>query len=780
MTAAAHIKIKTTRRLRVEDYRLLTGRGRYTDDLVPADAAYMAVVRSMTAAGTIREIETSAARDMPGILGVFTGDDLAADGLGSLRPARKFNRPDGTPMIEPPFEMLTRRAVHCVGDPVAIVVAESAAQAEDAAEHVVVDITDTATVTDVAAAVPDGAPSVWTEVPDNVAFRIRRGDRDAVNDAMTSAAHVTAVTLRINRVSANPIEPRVATGTYDPDLDGYTLTASVQSPFRVRDALATDVFDIAPEKLRVISPDVGGSFGMKNSPFPEYALVLWAARKLGRPVHWTGKRSECFISDCHARDNLTTVRLALDSDGRFLALDVKTLANLGAYLNTATPHSPTGNLGGLAGVYRTPAIAVEVDGVHTHTHSTAPYRGAGRPEATYVMERAIDVAALELGIDRVELRRRNLIRPDEMPFQTGLIFTYDCGAFEALMDQALTTADWAGFEARRADAAARGRLRGIGIANPIEIAGGPMGKPSPEYGAVAMNHDGKLTISLGSHDVGQGHTTSFQILAEQVLGIKPDDAELISGDTGQIAKGTGTFGSRTLGAAGTAFLQAAETMLGEAKTHAAACLGVAGDDIEYDVDEAVFRARDSNATLTWPEVVKAADTALTGEAWVAADNATFPNGCHICEVETDPETGAIEVISYVVVDDVGVVLNPLLVKGQIQGGVAQGLGQALMEDMVYDNDSGQLISGSFQDYAMPRADDLSRIQVFSRPVPTAANRLGTKGVGEAGTVGALPAVVGAVVDSLAPLGIKHVDMPLTPERVWRAIQAADKTPEVEG
>ena len=759
-------------RRRDEDGPLVTGAGLFTDDRRFADEAHMTVVRSPFAAASIVSIDSGEARAMPGVIGVFTGEDLAASGLGRIMPSRLYNRPDGTPMVVPPFAMLARGAVRYVGDPLAVIVAETRHAAEDAADVLRVEYDETPAVSDVADAVAEEAPQVWGEIEGNISFQVERGDRAAVAEAFAKADHVSELTVRISRVSANPMEPRIAIGQFDPNADKYILYASLQSPHRVRNALARDVFAVEPERIHVVSKDVGGSFGMKNSPYPEFALVMWAAKRTGRTVRWAAGRSESFISDCHARDNLTTVSLAMDRDGMFLGLKVKTLANLGAYLNAATPNPPTNNLGGLAGVYRTPAIHVDVLGVHTHTNPTSSYRGAGRPEATYVIERAIDVAAAEMGLDRVEIRRRNMIRPEDMPFKTGLVFTYDCGEFPQVMEQALEISDWRGFPGRRAKSRDRGRLRGIGIANPIEIANGPLGRPNPEYAEIEIEPAGPITLFLGSHDVGQGHTTSFRQLAERLLGVDPNDVRLITGDTERVARATGTFGSRTLSAAGAAFLAAAETILDKMKPVAAKHLDASPGDIDFI--DGVFRVRGTNRAANLADLVAAGGEPVRGSAWASPDNATFPNGCHVCEVEVDPDTGRIEIEAYTVVDDVGTVLNLPIVKGQIQGGVVQGLGQALMEEIVYGPDNGQLISASFIDYAMPRSDHLPPIEVQCHPVPTTASPFGSKGAGEAGTVGSLPAVVNAVLDALSPLGIRHLDMPLTPEKVWRAIRGAAK------
>jgi carbon-monoxide dehydrogenase large subunit len=519
---------------------------------------------------------------------------------------------------------------------------------------------------------------------------------------------------------------------------------------------------------------------MKNSPFPEYGLLLWAAKKVGRPLRWTATRAESFLSDYHARDNHSSVELALDKDGIFLGLRIRTLANLGAYLGFNTPHPSTNNLGGLAGVYRTPHIHAEVIGVFTNTQPMAPYRGAGRPEATYAVERVIDVAADELGIDRVDLRRRNLIPPEAMPFKTGLVFTYDSGEFGKNMDLALAEADWAGFAARRAEAARRGRLRGIGIANAIEIAGGPFRNPNEESAEIRFDASGNVTLLMGTHNHGQGHETSFRQLAVSLLGVAPERIRIVAGDTDAVVHGRGTFGSRSMMAGGTALVRASDKIVERGKAIAAHLLEAGESDIVFE--DGRFSVAGTDRGVRIEEVARTAYTAgklppgaeygLSALAITTPPEATFPNGCHVCEVEIDEDTGAVEIVNYVVVDDVGTVINPLLVKGQIHGGVAQGVGQALLENLVYDPGSGQMVSGSFMDYAMPRADDMPAMTVLSNPVPTPNNPLGVKGAGEAGTVGALPAVINAVVDALRPLGVTHLDMPATPARVWAAIRTA--------
>ena len=765
---------------RVEDVRFVRGLGRYTDDLAPIDAAHVAIVRSPHAAARILDIDITAAMAMPGVVAVLTGRDLREDGLGVLQSTVLRNRRDGRPMAQPPFRPLAIEFAAMVGDPVAAVVAETRAMAQDAAEQVDVTYDVGTSVTDAVAALRSGAPSVWPdEAADNECFVFQQGDRAATDAAFTRAHHVARLAFRVTRVSANPMEPRAAIAAWDSSEDFYTLTAGTQGPHKTRSELAEKMLYVPTNRLRVISPDMGGAFGMRGSPTPEQALVLWVARRTGRTVRWTATRSESFVSDFHARDNDSTVELALDEDGIFLALRVRTTANLGAYIGFNTAHSSTNNLGGLAGTYRTPHIHAEVTGVFTNTQPNAPYRGAGRPEATFALERVIDIAAAEMGIDRVDLRRRNLIAKSQMPFKTGLVFTYDSGDFVRNLDMALDAGDWAGFPARREAARARGKWRGIGLANAIEIAAGPFRSPGEEGAELRFDPSGTATILLGSHNHGQGHETVFRQLAYSFLGLKPDQVRIVAGDTDKVLHGKGTFGSRSVAAAGTALRRAADHVIDKARRIAAHMLEAGEGDLDFADSRFTIAGTDRFVTLA--DVAKASylpgklppglDYGLAAQSVVTIDEATFPNGCHVCEVEVDDETGETEVVSYVVVDDVGTVINPLLVKGQIHGGVAQGLGQAMFERIVYDADSGQMITGSFMDYAMPRASDMPDVHVISNPSPTPNNPLGAKGAGEAGTVGALAAVINAVVDALSPFGVRHIDMPCTPDRVWAAMQA---------
>jgi carbon-monoxide dehydrogenase large subunit len=764
---------------RVEDLRFLRGAGRYVDDIECPNAAHLIVVRSPHAAAAIRAIDTRAAKDAPGVLVVLTAADIADVGL--LRTVVTRTRPDGSPMVAPPYPMLAQGEARFVGDAVAAVIAETLQAARDAADRIEIDYDPHAAVTDIVRAVEPGACAVWPDgTPDNRAFLFEAGDRVAVDAAFRAADHVVSLDFRITRVSANPMEPRAALALYDPIEDRYTLHAGTQMPHAMRNEIAEHALFIPANRLRVVSPDVGGAFGMKECPYQEYVLALVTARRLGRPVRWTATRTESFLSDCHARDNESTVELALSSDGTFRALRVRTAANLGAYINFQGPASSTNNVGGLAGVYRTPHIFTEVTGVLTHTQPLTPYRGAGRPEAIYAVERIIDVAADTLGFDRIALRRQNLIPPSAMPFKTGLTYTYDCGEFENNMDMALAAADWEGLAARRAEAAKRGRLRGIGIANAIEISGGPFGGPMEEGAEIRFDSGGTVTLLLGSHNHGQGHETVFRQIACERLGIAPDRIRIVCGDTDLVTHGRGTIGSRSMMAAGGALVTASERILARGRIIAAHLLEASEADIEFDAGQ--FRIKGTDRSVPIDQVARASydfrimppgeELGLSARVISRQANASFPNGCHVCEVEIDEETGVFELVNYVVVDDVGTVINPLLLKGQIHGGIVQALGQLMAEQIVYDPDNGQLLTVSFMDYGLPRARDLCPIEVLSNPVPTPNNLLGVKGAGEAGTVGGLAAVMNAVVDALRPLGVAHLDMPASPERVWAAIQDA--------
>lgn len=765
---------------RTEDLRLLRGVGRYTDDIRLPGQAHLHVLRSPHAAARIGRIDGNAAAAAPGVLAVLTGADAMADGLGTFPSRMKMKRADGRPNFEPPYRVLAIDRVHMVGDPVVAIVAESLAQAKDAAELVEIDYEPLPSVTATAEAARPGAAAVWDEQPDNVCFVAEFGNKAGVEAGFARAAHVTRLDLVINRVSANSMEPRAALGLYDPGDDRYTLYAGLQGPHLMRTHLAQNIFNLPETKFRVVAPDVGGGFGMKGSPFPELALVLWAARRIGRPVKWISERSEGLLADHHARDNIAQVELALDNDGKFLALRVRNTVNLGAYLAFNGIHCGVNNIGGLSGVYTTPAIHVHVTGVFTNTSPTSPYRGAGRPEASYMVERVIETAAREIGLDPAELRQRNLIPPSAMPYDTGFVFTYDSGEFAHNQEAAMKLADWAGFEARRAAARAKGRLRGIGMAHVIEIAGGPLPIPTDEFAEVRFDPAGGCTVLLGTHNHGQGHETTFRQLAHELLGLDPAKVEVRFGDTDAISHGRGTFGSRSISVGGAALLRATEKIIAKGRKIAAHMMEAAEADIEFKdgrfavagTDKAVDIVAVARTSFAPPQLPRGMEPGLIESAILVPPGPTFPNGCHICEVEVDRDTGVVEIVGYWVVDDVGVVVNPMLVKGQIHGGIAQGVGQVLLENVAYEPESGQMLSGSFMDYGMPRADDLPSFEVKSHVVPARSNPLGIKGAGEAGTVGALPATMNAVVDALRPLGIGNLEMPATPQRVWQAIAAA--------
>jgi carbon-monoxide dehydrogenase large subunit len=763
---------------RVEDPRLIQGLGCYADDVILPRQTYAVVVRSPHAHARIRGIDTAAARNAPGVLAVLTGADLATDKLGNLPTDRGRKRRDGSPAFATPRPALARDRVRHVGDPVAFVVAESQAQAVDAAELVAVDYEPLPALAATRDALQAGAPAVWDEAADNVAFVWEAGNRDAVARAFETAAHVTRLEFVVTRVAAAPMEPRAAVGDYDRRTGRYELYTGIQAPHGLRTLLADQVFKVPHSHLRVVTNEVGGSFGMKSGVYPEVVLVLWAAKRIGRPVKWVSDRREGFVTDEAGRDNLSTAELALDASGKFLALRVGIGLNIGAYLTPRSAGPGTNNVGGIAGVYTTPAIHVQTTGVFTNTTPTGPYRGAGRPEATYAIERVIDVAARELNVDPLELRRKNLIPPAAMPFKTGLVFTYDCGEFARGMEMALRLADQRGFEKRRVEAQTRGRLRGIGIANPIEVAGGPYTAVNPDTAEVRVNADGSVSVFTGSTSMGQGNETAFTQIVSDRLGVPPERIQVFWGDSDALGAGRGNGGSGALTVGGSAVTRASEKIVERGRRIAAKMLEAAPEDVR--LADGKFSVAGTDKGVAWDAVARTAyqpralptgmEPGFSETAAFTPPAVTFPNGTHVCEVEIDPETGAVVIVRYAVVDDVGRMVNPLLVKGQIHGGIVQGLGQGLYEDMTYDPATGQLLAGTFMDYAMPRADDMPAFEVDAHEVPTQVNPLGAKGVGEAGTVGALPALLNAVNDALAPLGVRHLDMPLTPVRVWRAIR----------
>jgi len=760
---------------RVEDPRLLTGRGQYGGDIDLPGQAHGVVVRSPHAHARIKGIDATAALAMPGVLAVLTHADLEADKIGHMPGETARTRFDGSKCFATPRPVLLKDRVRMVGDPVAFVLAETRAQAQDAAEAVAVDWEELPAVGQALDALKPDAPAVWDEVPGNISWQWQAGNKAAAETGFAQAAHVTTLDFTVSRVSAHPMEPRNAVASYDPLEQRFTLYTGTQGPWALRQQLAGAIFKVPMTAIRVVTKDVGGSFGMRSGLYPELVMVMWASRRLGRPVKWVGDRQECFVSDEHARDHVTRVQLALDKDNRFLAMKVHNRVNIGAYLTQRTA-SYANNAGGLAGVYITPAIHVAVDGIHTNTIPTSPYRGAGRPEASYAIERVIDVAAAELGIDRVELRRRNLIPESAMPFKTGLVFTYDSGNFAAIMDTATRAGDWAGFPARRAESEQRGKLRGIGLANCIEVAGGPYTAPAADMADIRVAPDGSVTVYSGTTSFGQGNETMMTQLVSATLGVDSTRIKVGLGDTDTLAMGRGNGGSSASSVGTGAMVVTLQKVIDKGKLIAGTLLEAAPVDVDFKNGK--FSVAGTDRSVSFTEVARAAYTPAKMKGMEPGLNATgayqptgvnFPNGCHVCEVEIDPETGRLQVLRYAIGEDVGVVINPLTLQGQIHGGVAQGLGQALFETMIYDSGSAQLLSGSFMDYCMPRADDLPSITVQPNPIPTKTNPLGAKGAGEAGTVGALPAVISAICDAMASRGVRHFDMPATPERVWRAL-----------
>jgi carbon-monoxide dehydrogenase large subunit len=758
---------------RIEDFRFLTGQGRYVDDFTLPGQVHAHVLRSPHAHAVIERVETTAAREGSGVLGVFTEADLRADGVGPL-PCIAQVRTVG-PLIVPPRYALARGRVRHVGDPVALVVAETPEQARDAAERISVDYRPIDAVVEAAAALLPDAPAIWDEAPGNLCFRFQRGDESATRAAFGAAAQIVEIELVNNRLVPAPIEPRAAIGSYDAAEGRFDLLLTGQGVHSIRHQLAETVFKLSPEQIQVTAPDVGGGFGMKNFLYPEWVLVLWAARRLGRPVKWVAERGEEFVSGAQGRDNLTKARLALDENGRFLALDVSTVANLGAYLSTNGPGSSTNSPAtAMGGVYAIPAVFMDVRGAFTNTVPIDAYRGAGKPEANYIIERLVDIAAHRIGTDPTELRRLNMI--DAFPYRSGLGVTIDCGRFAANLGDALAKARDAGFAARRAAAAARGRLRGLGLGCFLETA---RGTPN-EAAEIRFDPDGGVSLILGTQSNGQGHETSYPQIAASLLGLPAALFRLVQADTRLVPRGAGHGGARSMHQGGTALVKAAEMVVEKGRRIAAHLLQA--DSAEIVFAEGRFIVPGTEGQIDLLTVARAAadpanlpegmTPSLDGFVYNLLDVFTFPNGCHIAEVEIDPDTGLVSLERYTVVDDYGRLINPLLTKGQVQGGVAQGIGQALLEHTVYEPASGQLLSGSLMDYALPRADDLPPFDITLAELPTSANPLGVKGSGQAGCIAAPQTIINAIVDALSPLGIDHIDMPATPERVWRAIRAA--------
>lgn len=776
MTEDMHRYGSASEALRSEDDPLLTGRGRYTDDIDLPGQAWAAFTRSPVANAQIRALHVAAAARMPGVIAVFTGADLAADGIGAIPPLASFAGRGGKPMFGAPIPVLAHGRVRYVGEPVAIVATATAAQANDAAEAVELDLEPLPAAPDVERATAPGAPAVWSEAPDNVSLDWEDGDAAAVEAAFAGAAHVARVRLRDTRLAPSALEPRAALGAWDSALARYTLVAGTQGVAIVRKLLAESVFKVPLQSIRVLTHDVGGGFGMKVQAYPEYAALLYAARRVGRPLKWCASRLESFLGDTHARDGVLEGELALDAAGRFLALRVRTRMGAGAYVSAYAAVISTNNTKNcLSSVYRIPAIHIGAKLVFTNTAPLGPYRGAGRPEAIYLVERLIDTAARQTGIDRVDLRRRNLIPLSAMPYQAPNGPLYDSGEFEAVLDKALALADWNGFAARRDAAERAGKLRGIGLCCFLEVAGG---SPLQEIADLRFEPDGKVALRTGVQAIGQGHLTTFPPLIAQQLGIPVSAVRLVQGDSDEVPVGVPTVASRSMMMAGGATVKACGEAIDKGRRIASHLFEAAAADIEFAGGR--FRVSGTDREIPILELAARARTGaelprelaggLDAVATFQSPQMSFPNGCHVCEVEIDPETGAVVVVGYAAVDDIGRIMHHAIVEGQIHGGVAQGLGQVLGEQVVYGED-GQLLTATFMDYMMPRADELPSLRVGHHVVPCTNNPLGVKGAGESGVAGSLPCAMNAVLDALARRGITHLDLPATPLRVWSALNA---------
>jgi len=758
---------------RTEDPTLLTGRGTYTDDINAEGQAYGYVVRSQIPHGTIKNIGLDEALAMPGVLAIYTAKDLEAAGMGAIKCGVPLKNRDGSPLHNPGRPGLAADKVRFVGDPVAMVIAETYAQARDAAELVELDIEELPAVTNPCEAAQDGAPKLYDGIANNVAVDFHYGDAEAADKAFAEAAHSTKLTLINNRVVVASMEPRSAIAEYDAETGRYTFTAGSQGAFGLKNGLANAVLKVDPDKVRVITKNVGGSFGMKGAPYPEYFPMLLGARLLGRPVKWTDERSGSFVSDHQGRGHEVTAELAFDKDGRILALRTHAHADVGSYLTPVGPQPGTLNaVKNLISVYTTPVVDINTKCVFTNTSPIGPYRGAGRPEANYYIERLLDNAAHEMGIDRLEIRRRNQIQADQIPYTAPSGMTYDSGDFPAVFEKAVEFSDWAGFEARKAESKKNGKLRGLGMSDYLEVTG----PPGKEMGGIRFEKDGTVTIITGTLDYGQGHAAPFAQILHQRTGIPFDKIRLLQGDSDELLVGGGTGGSKSMMSSGGAIIEAGQVMLDKAKEIAAHVLEAAAADIEFT--DGRFAIAGTDRTISVMDIAEQLRDGLElpedlpQSLDVSMEHTTgpsaFPNGCHVCEVEIDPDTGVVTIDRYSMVNDFGVVINPLLVEGQAHGGIVQGIGQALMEETRYDED-GQFLTGSFMDYAMPRADNAPMFRYDSHPVPCTTNLVGAKGCGEAGCAGALPSVMNAIVDALREFGVTHIDMPATPEKVWRAI-----------
>jgi carbon-monoxide dehydrogenase large subunit len=749
---------------RREDFKLVTGQARFTDDAHFPGEVYAAFVRAVYAHAEVLSIDTSEARSMPGVLGVFTAADLTADGLGDLPPLVSLPGRDGKAMFSAQIPILARDRVRHVGDSVAIVVADSAMRAQDAAEAVAVSYRELPAVSTIESALAKDAPALWQGAPGNIALDWAHGDAAAVDEAFAKAAHRVDLELRMTRLAPTALEPRAAIGMWDEAAQTYTLVASTQGVSVVRKLLAEAVFKVPPERIRVRTFDVGGGFGMKVQAYAEYAAVLYAARKVGRPVRWCATRLESFMADTHGRDGLLAGELALDTEGRFLALRARTQVGMGAYISTYAVIVATNNTKNcLSSVYRIPAIHIDVEMVLTNASPLGPYRGAGRPEAIYLVERLIDEAARVTGIDRVELRRQNMIPADAMPYKAPSGQTYDSGEFQEVLRKALHLADWDGFEERRAESRARGMLRGIGLCCFLEVAGG---SPLSEIADLRFGADGGVELRTGSQAMGQGQLTTLPLILARQLDIDPERVRILQGDSSIVHDGIATVASRSTMMVGGAIVQAVDQAIEKGRKLAADLLEVSSGDIDYEAGR--FRVTGTDRTVTLAELAARSHELDTVTTFVSPEM-SFPNGCHICEVEIDPDTGEAQVVKYAGVDDIGQIIHPVIVEGQIHGGVAQALGQVLGESVVY-SEHGQLLTSSFMDYPMPRADTVPAMQVAHHVVPCTTNPLGVKGAGESGVSGALPAAANAIIHALSERGITHLDMPMTPSTIWEALR----------
>jgi len=773
-----------TRMKRKEDQRFVTGKGRYTDDFNRPHQCYAVFIRSQWAHARLLSIDVTDARAMPGVVDVLTGQDYADAGLGSLPCGWMIHSTDGSEMKVPDHPALAKDKVHYVGDPYAVVLAESLEAGRAAAETIIADVEELPAVSATEEAL--NAQPIHENIPENRCYHWELGDTEAVDQAFQKAHCISTLEFKNNRLIPNALEPRAALGDYDRGTGMTTLYTTSQNPHVARLVMSAFV-GLAPEhKLQIISPDVGGGFGSKIFVYSEEVVCAWASKHIGRPVKWTADRAESFMNDAHGRDHVTTASIAMNDAGDFLAMKVETVANLGAYLSLFASAVPTYLYGTLlAGQYKTPSIHVSVDGVYTNTSPVDAYRGAGRPEATYVVERLVETAARDMGMDIADIRRRNFIPTTAFPYETPVALTYDIGDYEASLSKALEIAKYDDFEARRAASQARGKLRGLGLSCYIEACGLAPSKLAGQLGAgvglfesaqVRVNPTGNVTVYTGVHSHGQGHETSFAQIVADKFGIDPDEVEVVHGDTKEVQYGLGTYGSRSLSVGGSALVQAADKVVSKGREIAAYKFDVDAADVDFE--DGIYSARGTNKSMTFKEVAFTAyvphdypidklEPGLEAVAFYDPENFTYPAGTYVCEVEIDPETGVTDIMQFVAVDDFGRIINPMIVEGQVQGGLAQGIGQALMENGVYDRESSQLVSGSFMDYTLPRADDLLNFDLDLTETPCTHNPLGVKGCGEAGAIGSPPAVINAITDAL---GVRDIPMPATPLCVWKALQ----------